>query len=253
MKILALETSTNACSVALVDGQQQDYSCIERFEIAPRKHTQLILPMIDSVLKEVGLDISQIDTLAFGRGPGAFTGVRIGIGVIQALSYGAGIPVAQISSLAAIAQRAYNQTNIQTQQQTKKILVASDARMKEIYFSAYEPLHESMMYIGSEVVMKPENLVEFLVQQSIVIDKQCIIVGSGWSEYSQQLSQISVQCSMAMFDDSPSNDNGIYPHAADIAFLAFEEIKNQCLVSAENVTPVYLRNNVAKKRTINIK
>ena len=69
MKILALETSTQACSVALLNGTEQDYSCIERFEIAPRRHTHLILPMIDSVLDEAGYDIKQVDALAFGRGP----------------------------------------------------------------------------------------------------------------------------------------------------------------------------------------
>jgi len=232
----------------VIDGGQQEYSCIERFEIAPRKHTQLILPMIDAVLDEANLDIQQIDVLAFGRGPGAFTGVRIGIGVIQALSYGADIPVAQISSLAAIAQRSYKNTNIQKQLSIEKILVASDARMNEIYFSAYESVNGLVTGIAHEEILKPSDLAAFLEQQSTVINRQCIIAGSGWLEYADQLSDISSQCCVEQFDNVSSGiENNIYPYAADIAYLAFDEINNQRLVSAEDVSPVYLRNNVAKK------
>jgi len=241
MKILALETSTNACSVALIDGEQHTYSSIERFKIAPRQHTQLILPMIDSVLGEAELDIKQIDVLAFGCGPGAFTGVRVGTGVIQALSYGAGIPVAQISSLAAIAQRCYSQTS----EQLETVLVASDARMKEIYFAAYQSVNGFMTAVGFEQVMKPEDLSTFLEQQSVTINQKCIRSGSGWSEYSEQLTKVSNLCSF-------SDEKNIYPNASDIAYLAFKEVQNKNLLSAENVQPVYLRNNIAKKKDKNI-
>ncbi len=244
MKILALETSTNACSAALIDGTQQNHSCIERFEIAPRMHTQLILPMIDSVLKEAGFDIKDVDVLAFGRGPGAFTGVRVGTGVIQALSYGAGIPVAQISSLAALAQRAYHQSQLQI----KKILLANDARMKEIYCSAYELVDGFMTSIGSEEVMKPENLGQYLSQQSISIDNSYYQVGNAWSEYSQQLIDVSKQCRSFSF-----TEDLIYPHAREVAYLAFKEAAENKLLKAEDVSPVYLRNNIAKKKSERVK
>ena len=240
MKILALETSTHACSAALIDGIQSDYSTIERFQIAPRMHTQLILPMIDSVLDEAGLDIKQVDVLAFGRGPGAFTGVRVGTGVIQALSYGADIPVAQISSLAALAQYAYQSQP----EQIQKVLLANDARMNEIYFSAYQPKDGFMSMMGSEEVLQPENLLTFLEQQAIELDATYTMLGSGWSEYSEQLSNVSSRCSPL-----PSDEKIIYPHAQDIAYLAFKEVEEDCLVKAENVSPVYLRNNVAKKKS----
>ena len=152
MKILAIETSTQACSAALLDGEPQDFSCIERFEIAPRQHTQLILPMIDSVLDEAGYDINQMDAVAFGRGPGAFTGVRVATGVVQAISYGADLPVAQISSLAALAQACYDLEKLE------KVLVANDARMDEIYFGAYELKSGFMSLSGQEQVIKPEQL-----------------------------------------------------------------------------------------------
>ena len=244
MKILSLETSTNACSVALIDGTKTDYSSIERFEIAPRMHTELILPMLDSVLDEAALDIQEIDVLAYGRGPGAFTGVRVGTGVIQALSYGADIPVAQISSLAAIAQRVHLQQPLQA----LKILVASDARMKEIYFAAYEAVDGFMQNKGIESVLKPENLPSFLAQQAIEPDKNYLMVGSGWSEYALELAEISAQCHFS--EDSLAEKN-TYPHAREIAYLAFKEVELQNLVSAEQISPVYLRNNVAKKKAEN--
>ncbi len=259
MKILALETSTNACSAALINGNQQDYTSITRFEIAPRRHTQLILPMLDSILDQAELDIKQIDVLAFGRGPGAFTGVRVGTGVIQALAYGADIPVAQISSLSAVAQRFYraqvfssqSQTNSQTNSRSfsknSKVLVANDARMDEIYFSAYEYSDGFMTLIGEEQVMKPHQLDEFLQQLNILPDEQCTIVGNGWLVYAEQLSEISKQCKTPLFDKDYSIENSAYPYAEDIAFLAFREIEQENLVAAEQVGPVYLRDNIAKK------
>jgi len=234
MKILGLDTSSNACSVALLEGSQQDFSCIERFEIAPRQHTQLILPMIDSVLDEAGYDIKQIDALAFGRGPGAFTGVRVATGVIQAIAYGADLPVAQISSLAAIAQGCSGQND--------KLLVANDARMDEIYFAAYEINAGFMTLTGREQVLKPQQLGAVL-DNSIELDDSWQTVGSGWSVYAEQLLSIASQCCSL----PDMRDEFSYPHARDIAYLALKEAGSKTLVSAEQVSPVYLRDNVAKK------
>ena len=244
MKILGIDTSSNACSAALLDGSQQNFSCIERFEIAPRRHTQLILPMIDSILDEAGLDIKQVDVLAFGRGPGAFTGVRIATGVIQAISYGADLPVAQISSLAAIAQGFYR---VGQHYDINKLLIANDARMDEIYFAAYELKDSFMILTGNEQVMKPEQLLSTLRQQSIQLDKNWYTIGSGWSVYAEQMAAIAAQCGQLINKDVQLTDECVYPHARDIAYLAFHEAANKTLVTAEQVSPVYLRDNVAKK------
>lgn len=100
MKLLAVETSTEACSAALlIDG-----AVAERFEVSPQKHTRLILPMIDALMAEAGLMPQQLDALAFSRGPGSFTGVRIATGIIQGIAFGADLPVVPVSTLAAIAQ-----------------------------------------------------------------------------------------------------------------------------------------------------
>ncbi|MCK5696987.1 MAG: tRNA (adenosine(37)-N6)-threonylcarbamoyltransferase complex dimerization subunit type 1 TsaB [Gammaproteobacteria bacterium] len=234
MKIVALDTSTNACSVTLLEGNQQDFSCIERFEIVPRQHTQLILPMLDSVLQTSGYQIKDIDVLAFGHGPGAFTGIRVATGVIQGISYGADLPVASISSLAALAQAAYHKNT-----SCHKILVANDARMNEIYFAAYEIQQGFMTLIGTECVIKPDDLEASL--NDLKLDNSWQLVGNGWSVYKETLTSINNQCMGMLADDL------IYPNARDIAYLAFKEINNQTLLNAEQISPVYLRNNIAQK------
>ena len=122
MKILAVDTATEACSAALyINGDIQ-----ERFEIAPREHTRLLLPMVDSLMAEAGIRPQQLDAIAFGCGPGSFTGVRIAAGVMQGIAYGADLPVVPVSTLAAISQSCLQKTAHDT------IFTAVDARMNEI-------------------------------------------------------------------------------------------------------------------------
>lgn len=239
MKILALETSTHACSTALLEGNLRNFSCIERFEIAPRQHTQMILPMVDSVLDEAGYDIKQVDVLAFGRGPGAFTGVRVATGVVQAISYGADLPVAQISSLAAIAQACYRQ------EKKEKVLVANDARMDEVYFGAYELNEGFMTLVSQEQVIKPEKLSNYLqkASNSIVLDRNWYAVGTGWSVYEKQLQKVLIDAQLEHSIDETLE----FPRAKDIGYLAFSEASQGKLISSEQVSPVYLRDDVAKK------
>ncbi|NNJ83882.1 MAG: tRNA (adenosine(37)-N6)-threonylcarbamoyltransferase complex dimerization subunit type 1 TsaB, partial [Gammaproteobacteria bacterium] len=128
MKILAIDTATDACSVSLhMDGQYRD-----SHEIAPRKHAEILLPRIEALLSAAALSPRDLDALAFGRGPGAFTGVRIATGVIQGLAFGADLPVVPISSLHALAQGAWRERG------EKNILAAFDARMGEVYWGAYQ-------------------------------------------------------------------------------------------------------------------
>ncbi|UCE90616.1 MAG: tRNA (adenosine(37)-N6)-threonylcarbamoyltransferase complex dimerization subunit type 1 TsaB, partial [Pseudomonadota bacterium] len=127
MKLLAIETATEACSVALaVDGDVRD-----RFEIAPRGHAGLVLPMAKALLAEAGLGLRELDALVFGRGPGAFTGLRIAAGVVQGLAYGAELPVVPVSSLATLAQGVSAQTG------ASDVLAVFDARMGEVYWGAF--------------------------------------------------------------------------------------------------------------------
>ena len=122
MKLLALDTSTEACSVAVYS----DGVTFSAFELTPREHTHKILPMIEQVLAQVALRLSEVDALVVGRGPGAFTGIRIGIGVAQGLALAADKPVIPVSTLAALAQQAYQQYG------ATQVLAALDARMNEM-------------------------------------------------------------------------------------------------------------------------
>ena len=224
MKLIAVETATEACSAALlIDGE-----VIEQFEIAPRQHTQLILPMVDQLLADAGLKLADLDGLAFGRGPGAFTGVRIATGVIQGLAFAADLPVAPISTLAAMAHGQYRTAG------EHNILTAIDARMGEIYWAAYQfSEHDAMREIISEQVIPAANAP--LPESGIWFG-----VGSGFQSDGERLSE-------RLGDLLVGTDAALLPHAADIALLAAPVIERGEGVSAANALPIYLRDQVVHK------
>ena len=124
LSLLAIDSSTEACSVAL----KYKYDVLERFEIAPKQHTKLILPFVDELLLEAGLSLADLDAIAFTAGPGSFTGLRITASIVQALAYAADLPVVPVSTLATIAQGVFSQLDTEL-----PILVAMDARMQQVY------------------------------------------------------------------------------------------------------------------------
>jgi tRNA threonylcarbamoyladenosine biosynthesis protein TsaB len=147
MKLLAIETATEACSVALyIDGDVQ-----ESFRIAPREHTNLVLGMADVLLAGAELKLNDMDVLAFGRGPGAFTGVRIATGVIQGMAFAADLPVVPVSTLAALAQRGMSQYG------WCKVAAAIDARMNEVYWGTYTEQNGLMCLRQAELVCPAEQ------------------------------------------------------------------------------------------------
>ncbi len=222
MKILALDTATEACSAALyIDGDIQ-----ERFEIAPRVHTKLLLPMIDALMAEAELKPQQLDAIAFGCGPGSFTGVRIATGVMQGIAYGADLPVVPVSTLAAISQACLQKTTHDT------IFTAVDARMSEIYWAVYQ--RDAQGYaelIGAEKV-QPASDIDALALTGYGI-------GSGFQQYESVLSEKLDKQLIAY-------DADYLPRSADIALLASVAVKRNQTVSVEQAMPVYLRNKVAK-------
>jgi len=225
MKLLAVETSTEACSAALfIDGV-----IVERFELAPQKHTQLILPMIDSLLADAGLMPQQLDALAFSRGPGSFTGVRIATSVIQGIAFGAELPVVPVSTLAAIAQDFFDQHD------DNVAYVAMDARMGEIFWGVYQRNAEGYAeLLGEEAVTPAENI--------IFPELPGVGVGSGWGVYHQQL----LTCLEGLVINYHSD---FLPRAASIAKLgAWGSIQGQA-VDVDQAMPVYLRDKVAKKES----
>jgi len=226
MKLLAVDTSTEACSAALsINGE-----VIERFEIAPRKHAELILPMIDSLLNEAGCVLSQMDAIAFGRGPGAFTGVRIGTGVVQGLAFSIDRPVVPVSSLAAMAYGAMAAFN------TDNVLTGIDARMGEIYWGVYQRAASGgVVLLGEESVCKPDEA--FVPPAS----GNWIGVGTAWKAYNELLTARYA----GLLGESHSDQ---FPRTRDIAALGVIAYEAGQAVSAEEAQPVYLRNNVAVKK-----
>ncbi|MCW8825848.1 MAG: tRNA (adenosine(37)-N6)-threonylcarbamoyltransferase complex dimerization subunit type 1 TsaB [Gammaproteobacteria bacterium] len=224
MKLIAVETASEACSAALLlDGE-----VIERFEIAPRQHTQLILPMVDLLLADAGLKLSDLDGLAFSRGPGAFTGVRIATGVIQGLAFAADLPVVPVSTLAAMAKRQYRQGGQQ------HILTAIDARMGEIYWAGYHFSDSGEMSESVAEQVVPSDNAQLPESES------WFGVGSGWQSDGETLIE-------RLGDLLNGYDATLLPHAADIALLASPVIERGEGVSAANALPIYLRDQVAHK------
>ncbi len=225
MKILALDTATEACSAALyLDGETT-----QKYRVAPREHSHILLPMIEQLLGESGIQLPDLDALAFGRGPGSFMGVRIAAGVTQGIAFAWDLPVMPISTLAAIAQAAHTESG------ADKVLAAIDARMNEVYWGAFRlATNGCMQAVGDETVIAPEQVTK-------PEGAGWTGAGTGWSAYADALSAIVGSESMATVLDS------CLPSAAAILQLALPEYEAGRYVPASKAVPVYLRDNVAKK------
>jgi tRNA threonylcarbamoyladenosine biosynthesis protein TsaB len=240
MKLLAVDTATEACSAALF----VDSEVVERFELAPKEHTQLILPMIDSLMAEAGLRPKDLDALAFGCGPGSFTGVRIATGIIQGIAFGADLPVVPVSTLAAIAQDFFDRegkvqgARRQAQGEfvsTNIAFTAMDARMGEIYWGVYQRDQLGFAGLIGKEVVTPAELVEFPQLTGVG-------VGSGWGVYKDTL--------MSRLEGLVSHcEVDFLPRAGAIAKLGVHGFNQGLAVSVEQAMPVYLRDKVAKKES----
>lgn len=221
MKLLAFETATEACSVALyIDGE-----ILERFEIAPKQHTQLALPWAEQLLAEAGIKKSQLDAIAVGIGPGAFTGVRLAVALVQGIALALDKPVVPISSLAALAMQAVDL-------KTERILAAIDARMGEIYCAEFRLSAEKLVdALSEEIVIAPENY------QS-VLDLPLVGVGTGFGANNEALqNNLKLQLIACRAD--------ALPHASDIIKLAVRDYLLGKMIAPDNLEPAYLRNKVA--------
>ncbi len=226
MKLLALETSTDACSVALsIDG-----GITVDYQIAPQMHAQLLLPMVDKLLVDAGISTKDLDGVAFGSGPGSFTGVRIAAAATQGIAFGADIGVIPVSSLQALAQGAYRV------QSATHVLAAFDARMDEVYWGAYA--------VGAD------NIIQSLQEDRVCSPRQVsapkgsiadewILLGSGADQYKNVLLS-------AIGTNVPTRFIGeCWPSAQDVLSVALPVAKAGDFQSAANALPVYLRDRVA--------
>ena len=225
LKILAVDTATEACSAALLVGEK----VFSRWEEAPRDYTRKILPMVQAVLDEAGVTLDELDAIAFGRGPGSFTGVRLGIGVAQGLALGAGVPLIGISTLAAMAQGAHRLDG------AERVLTAIDARMDEVYFGQYELIDGRIQLVGEEMVSGPAAL----VASRGTLPGSFTRVGTGFETYGEPLAALA---------DELVASQVRFPAAEDMLPLARSAWLAGEAVAVEQATPVYLRDKVTWKK-----
>ncbi|KIQ06564.1 MULTISPECIES: tRNA (adenosine(37)-N6)-threonylcarbamoyltransferase complex dimerization subunit type 1 TsaB [Pseudomonas] len=217
--LLALDTATEACSVALL----HDGRVTSHYEVIPRMHAQRLLPMIKALLGEQGVALSALDAIAFGRGPGAFTGVRIAIGVVQGLAFALDRPVLPVSNLAVLAQRALREHG------ASQVAAAIDARMDEVYWGCYRAEQGEMRLVGHEAVLAPEQAL--LPSEAA---GEWFGAGTGWGTFAPRIAaQVAAR------------DDDMLPHAEDLLSLArFAWARGEAVV-ADQAQPIYLRDKVA--------
>ncbi|SHG80998.1 tRNA (adenosine(37)-N6)-threonylcarbamoyltransferase complex dimerization subunit type 1 TsaB [Ferrimonas marina] len=221
--ILIIDTATENCSAAL-HHEGKTYAQVEE---APREHSQKILPMVDDLLAQAGLTLNQVSAIGFGRGPGSFTGIRIGTAMMQGLSLGADLPVLPISNLAAMAQGAIDLG-------AKEVMAAIDARMGEVYLGHFVAKDGLATLVGEERVLKPQDaMAQWQLQGDAVV-----AVGTGFETYPELLAderlEFDARCRL--------------PTAQMMLPLAQAMWQAGEALPLEQVEPVYLRNEVAWKK-----
>ena len=222
-RILAIETATAACSAALsIDGEVE-----ERYALAPRQHAALILPMVESLLASAELTVTQLDALAFGQGPGAFTGVRIAASVAQGIAFAANLPVVPVSTLAALAGSAMREAG------GSHVMVALDARMHEVYWGVYTRDAGGLPVLqGREVVSAADDVL-------MPGEGRWIAAGSGWEVYAGVLMPRAGERVVRLLPD-------LEPRAHDIALIGADRFAWGEAGPAGDAVPVYLRDQVVR-------
>lgn len=216
--LLALDTATEACSVALLH-EGRVLGC---YEVIPRVHAQRVLPMVQELLGKAGIALSAVDAIAFGRGPGAFTGVRIAVGVVQGLAFALERPVLPVSNLALLAQRAHREQGV------GQVAAAIDARMDEVYWGCYRLEAGEMRLAGAEAVLPPEQ-----VELPRLATGDWFGAGTGWVHAGRMpVVPAAVEASLL-------------PDARDLLTLAGFAWQRGEGVPAEQAQPIYLRDKVA--------
>lgn len=220
--ILAFDTATNACSVALQVGDK----LFSQHKIVPREHARLLLPMIQAVLDEANLDLNALNAIAFGCGPGSFMGVRLATATAQGLAFGLNIPVIPVSTLQVIAQTAYAQFP------AKNILAGWDARMDEIYWGLYAVDSSGVMHSSTQDNLSPPGLID----TTLFTKLEFCTAGNAWSVYAEKLQSILPQAQQSFTD--------IYPEARSMLTIANKQFLSGEFVSPEKAEPHYVRHHV---------
>lgn len=221
LRILAIDTATEACSCAVWEDQQT----LERFDVAPRQHTARLLPDIAAIMAEAGWTYTQLDAIAFGQGPGAFTGVRLALSVAQGIGLAADVPLVGISNLAAIAWAHSSPGDT--------AVVVMDARMQEVYLGAFIRRATGLDRLWEDQVLAPAALPDLPASQGA-----CQLLGTGFGAYPDEILRRWAQA---------ENARHALPSAAAIAVLAEIEVRQGRATDAAQAVPHYVRNQVASK------
>lgn len=219
MRVLAFDTSTEYCSVSL----WQDGAVLERCELAGQKHSELLIAMLDALLEEAGIKLTQIDGIAFGKGPGSFTGVRIACGTAQGLALGANLPVAGVCTLQALAEASGK----------SRVIAALDARMGEIYHAVYLKQNDAWATLSEPCLCKPEDAPP-------VSGDEWFGTGSGFAMHVDALNE-------RYAGQLRDTDGVAVPQAAAIAALGAAQFALGYGMDAAEALPLYLRDKVALK------
>ncbi len=220
MNVLVLDTSSSACVLALYQGERS----LDRSREAGRTHSQILLPEIETLMVDAGLSLGDIDLIVLGQGPGSFTGLRIGVGVVQGLAFGLDLPVAQVSSLAVLAQQAMRQHS------ARNVLAALHARADEVFAGAYEADGTTVRAVGSETVARVAEL-EF-------DERDWFGAGDGW--------RLEAEFAARFGRTVPSMPD-MRPQATDLWTLGMAVHRRGESRTAAQVAPVYLREQVATR------
>ena len=238
MRLLAIETSTEACSVAVLVGD----AVIERFELAPRRHAELVLPWAEALLAEAGLRRADLDAIAVGRGPGAFTGVRLGISIGQGIALALDRPLLPVSTLAVLAAGGFRDAGegsgtgivggaADGTAGPRSVLAAIDARMGEVYVGAFVREGEGLRALDRETVVAPDAVE--------------LPPGGSWHGVGTGFAAADGALVRYLGNRLASVDARALPHAADLARLAVLAYAAGGAVAPERVEPAYLRDSVA--------
>jgi tRNA threonylcarbamoyladenosine biosynthesis protein TsaB len=214
--IIAIETSSELASAALLRGDQ----VIARESSGVQTHSQSVLPMVQELLRQAGITLAQCDAVAFGAGPGSFTGVRTACGVAQGLAFGADLPVVPVVTLLAMAQACREASG------ASDVLAVMDARMEEVYWAQYR--YEN----GWQTVIEPT----LSAASAVAPIGEVLACGNGLSAYPAAFSRLPVAKDL---------EPPVMPHAAQVAQLARIAFAEGRVVAARDAQPVYLRNKVA--------
>jgi len=222
VKLLAIDTSSLACTVALGIGDE----LIERHEEQEREHTRLLMPMIRDVLDQAGVELTDLDAVVLGNGPGSFIGMRIAASVSQGLAHGAGLRIIPVSSMAAVAAEVMDTTD------SEIVAVTQDAHMQEVYLGLYARRADGLPQSICDERLQSQNLIEELQRCE---RKSSIAAGHGWQRYPKLLA-----VNEALFDGL---SDVLYPRAAYLLALADISVA----VLPQDIQPAYLRQKVAEK------